>query len=221
MAKIGLIGFGSMGQAVARVAVERGHELAMIVDPRSEEATAKSVSEADLSGLDVVIDFSLGEAVEDNVRACAEAGVNIVVGSTGWYERISDVKKMIAEEEGGKVRSKIGLMWSSNFSIGVNMYFRIVEEAAKLVDKFDEYDVWGHEIHHHNKTDSPSGTAKSLEKILLDNIGRKTAVVEEKLDRKPEPHELHFSSLPLDTANNRVMTKVILLLLLFKMPRVE
>ena len=83
----------------------------------------------------------------------------------------------------------------------MNMYFKIVEAAAKLVNKFDEYDVWGHEIHHYNKADSPSGTAKTLEKILLENIERKTAVVEDKLDRKPEPNELHFSSLRAGAVN--------------------
>ena len=112
----------------------------------------------------------------------------MVVGTTGWYGRLEALKTEMAA-------AKIGFLWSSNFSIGVNMYFKIVEEAAKLVNKFDEYDVWGHEIHHYNKADSPSGTAKTLEKILLKNISRKTAVVEEKLDRKREMNEIHFSSV--------------------------
>ena len=91
--------------------------------------------------------------------------------------------------------NSIGFLYSSNFSIGVNLYFKMVEAAAKLVNKFDEYDVWGHEIHHCNKVDSPSGTAKTLEKILLESIQRKTSVVEDKLDRRRGPSEIHFSSV--------------------------
>lgn len=180
--KIGIIGQGAMGQAVEKMAVERGHEI-NLVDFRQGDA---------VYGLDVVIDVSLGEAVLDNARGCAEAGVNLVIGTTGWQEKMEEVK---AET------SHIGCLWSSNFSIGVNIYMRIVEEAAKLVNKFDEYDVWGHEMHHFNKADSPSGTAKSLEKILLENIDRKTEVIEEKLDRKPKSNEIHFSSLRAGAVN--------------------
>jgi len=180
--KIGLIGLGSMGKAAERVAAERGHEAFGF------ERGDKPV----LEGLDVVIDFSLGEAVEDNVRACAEAGVPVVIGSTGWYDRMDVVRELGAG---------IGVLWSANFLIGVNMYFKIVEEAAKLIDRFEEYDVWGSEIHHYNKADSPSGTAKKLEKILLDNVARKTKVVEDRLERKIEPAELHFASVRAGAVN--------------------
>lgn len=174
-----------MGKVVEKIAKERGHEIVLVRDP--------GVSmEGNLADAEVVIDFSLGEAVLDNVRECREAGVDLVIGTTGWYERLDEVRDAAV---GGGEDSSIGCLWSSNFSIGVNLYFRMVEEAAKMIDKFDEYDVWGHEIHHCNKADSASGTAKSLEKILLNNIGRKTAIVEEKLDRKREDNEIHFSSV--------------------------
>ncbi len=186
--KIALLGFGGMGKVVRTIALERGHEVPVIVDPSAKEATAAKFDAAALKGIDVVIDFSSGDAVFENAKICAEAGVNLVIGSTGWYKKLDELKKEMAS-------SKIGWMWSSNFSIGVNMYFKIVEAAAKLVNKFDEYDVWGTEIHHYNKADSPSGTAKTLEKILLENIERKTAVVEDKLDRKREMNEIHFSSV--------------------------
>lgn len=189
--KFVLLGYGGMGQTLARIARERGHEL-VVVDPRSEEADCGAVSDVAFDDVDCVIDFSLGEAVEENVRVCREAGVNIVVGSTGWYERMDAVKELA---EG------IGFMWSSNFSIGVNMYFKIVREAAKLVNKFEEYDVWGSEIHHFNKADSPSGTAKSLIEILLEEVDRKEKVVEDKLERKIEPEELHFASVRAGAVN--------------------
>lgn len=206
--KIALIGFGGMGKVVHRIALERGHEVAVIVDPGAKEASHRVLENKILKGVDVVVDFSQGEGVMKNVRACLEAGVNLVMGTTGWYGKIEEVRKMIlgsanvpdVGNDDGTITKKenqsaIGFLWSSNFSIGVNLYFKIVEAAASIINNLDEYDIWGHEIHHYNKADSPSGTAKTLEKILLENIKRKTSVVEDKLDRRREPHEIHFSSV--------------------------
>lgn len=213
--KLALLGFGGMGKVVHRIALERGHEVPVIIDQHEEEANSCCLSADILKGIDVVIDFSSAAAVIDNLKICQKAGVNLVVGTTGWYDKMEDVKGIVgvADKEneekekwkntsdwkGGSEKkenqSKVGFLWSSNFSIGVNLYFKMVEVAAKLVDKFDEYDVWGHEIHHCNKVDSPSGTARTLEQILLANIGRKTVVVEDRLNRKREPHEIHFSSV--------------------------
>ena len=184
-----------MGKVIHRIALERGHEVPVIVDPSDEKATTTALNVELLNGIDVVIDFSSMEAVLENVAICKNAGVNLVMGTTGWYEKMEEVKKLICGEGSNNTNASIGVIWSSNFSIGVNLYFKMIEASARLIDKFDEYDIWGHEIHHFNKADSPSGTAKTLEKILLKNIGRKTAVVEDKLDRKREPNEIHFSSL--------------------------
>lgn len=186
--KIALIGFGGMGKAVHRIALERGHEVPVIIDHSETGATHQHCDESVLKDVDVVIDFSLADSVVKHLEICKKAGKNLVVGTTGWYEKLNEVRELLKDES-------IGFLWSSNFSIGVNMYFKIVEEAAKLMNNFDEYDIWGHEIHHFNKADSPSGTAKTLEKILLANIERKTAVVEEKLDRKRMDNEIHFSSV--------------------------
>lgn len=213
--KIALIGYGGMGKVVARIAQERGHELVLIADPgaasnppqggecaRAQIVAQLSADNLRASGAEVAIDFSLGEAVFENLKICQEAGVNLVVGTTGWQGRVEEVRGLAGEKnarnansEMQEIQSSIGFLHSSNFSIGVNLYLKIVAEAAKMINKFDEYDIWGHEIHHYNKADSPSGTAKSLEKILLENIERKTAIVEEKLDRKREDHEIHFSSV--------------------------
>jgi 4-hydroxy-tetrahydrodipicolinate reductase len=186
--KIALIGFGGMGRAVHRIALERGHNVSVIVDPNSEEATHKNLESAPIEEVDMVVDFSLGESAISNLELCIKAGKNLVTGSTGWYDDLPKVKDLV----GG---SEIGFLWSSNFSIGVNLYFKMIESASKMINKFDEYDIWGHEIHHFNKADSPSGTAKSLEKILLENISRKDSVVEDKLDRRREDNEIHFSSV--------------------------
>jgi 4-hydroxy-tetrahydrodipicolinate reductase len=172
---IGLFGFGAMNKKVKEIAEARGHQVSVI-----ESAEA-------LGSFDLIIDHSHADAVKDNVSAAVAAKTPIVVGTTGWYDNLSEIEEIVKEGNGT-------MLWSSNFSIGVHAYFKMVQAAAKIMNKIDEYDVWGNEIHHHNKVDSPSGTAKSLEKILLEEIDRKTMVVEEKLDRKIEPHEIHFSS---------------------------
>lgn len=188
--KIAIIGYGGMGSAVARVARDKGHEVSVIVDPSHSAATAPSLEAKTLAGVDIALDFSASNNVEHAVKTCVDAGIPLVVGTTGWYERMDAVRSLV-----GNAPPSFALLWSSNFSIGVHMYFRIIQAAARLVDKIEEYDVWGHEIHHTGKADSPSGTAKSLEKILLDNITRKTTVVEERLDRKRKDSEIHFSSV--------------------------
>lgn len=195
--KIALIGYGGMGKTVRRIAEERGHEVSVIIDPHAEDATARGVTTDALARIDVAIDFSLADAVISNVRICMEAGVNVVMGTTGWYDKIEEVRRMIEGEgeEEKEILPAVGFLWSSNFSIGVNLYFKIIDEAARLMNSFDEYDVWGHEIHHYNKADSPSGTAKTLSKILLERLDRKTAVVDEKLNRRREQGEIHFSSV--------------------------
>lgn len=184
---IAIIGFGSMGKKIKEVAENLGHNISIIIDPLSIDANYKNILEADLSNTDIVIDFSSKDAVLENIKACINANKNLVIGTTGWYENLKEVEKITQQNE-------IGIFWSANFSIGVNMYYKIIEEAANLVNKYNEYDIWGTELHHNNKTDSPSGTAKEIAKILLEKVDRKTEVVYDKLDRKIKPNEIHFSS---------------------------
>lgn len=187
--KIALIGYGNMGKAVERAALERGHEIISIID--RDAATGKALGTDALKEADIAIDFSNKEAVMDVARACLTAGIPLVEGTTGWYEHLDEVRTLLKSSSS----KPIGFLWSSNFSIGVQMYLKIIDAASQLMNRVEEYDVWGHEIHHAGKTDSPSGTAKSLEKILLSAITRKKSVVEEKLDRKRADSEIHFSSV--------------------------
>ncbi|MDP2648417.1 MAG: 4-hydroxy-tetrahydrodipicolinate reductase [bacterium] len=187
---IAFIGYGGMGRALANAARGRGHEIVAIIDHAAPEATATSVGLGALKGADIAIDFSNADGVADSTKACIEVGIPLVVGTTGWYDRMDEIRSLV--EKSPKV---IGFLWSSNFSVGVHMYFRIIKEAARLANNIEEYDVWGHEIHHAGKADSPSGTAKTLEKILLDALDRKDSIVEEKLDRKLKDSEIHFSSV--------------------------
>jgi 4-hydroxy-tetrahydrodipicolinate reductase len=184
---IAIIGFGSMGIKIKEIAENRGHYMSVTIDPVNESATYKNINEADLKDVDLVIDFSTAKAVLENVKACASFKKNIIIGTTGWYDLMPEIEKIAKE-------NNIGVMWSANFSIGVNMYFKIIEKAAELANLYDEYDIWGNELHHNNKADSPSGTAKEISKILLENIKRKSEVVYDKLDRKINPNEIHFSS---------------------------
>jgi 4-hydroxy-tetrahydrodipicolinate reductase len=186
MAKLALIGYGKMGQIIETLAVEKGHEITAMVDPYAEGCHKKITQEA-ISRAEVCIDFSHPQVVVENIKQIAALGKNMVIGTTGWYDQLNTVKQIVEANQ-------VGLIWSGNFSIGVNALFKIVEYAAKVFNNLPDYDVLGHEWHHQNKADSPSGTANMLGKILLDNIERKQKLVYEMLDRKIESDELHFSS---------------------------
>lgn len=184
---IAIVGFGLMGQKAKEIAISRSHTIDIIIDPINKEATHKNIKDVDLSQVDLVIDFSNKDAVIENAIACGIAKKNLIIGTTGWYENIEKIEKIALE-------NNIGILWSANFSIGVNIYYKIIEKAGELINLYDEYDIWGTELHHNNKKDSPSGTAKDIAKILLEKIERKTEVVYDKLDRKINPNEIHFSS---------------------------
>ena len=175
-----------MGQIIEKTALEKGHEIKVVIDPFCETAE-KEINEKTLDGVDVCIDFTHPDVIIDNIKKIAKVGKNIVVGTTGWYDKMDEVKKIV-EKEG------IGLIWSGNFSIGVNAFFRIIENAAKVFNKLEDYDIMVNEIHHKQKADSPSGTANMIGNILIDNLDRKNKIVTEAFDRKPKDNEIHVSS---------------------------
>lgn len=186
MTNIALIGYGKMGKIIRRLAEEKGHTIKVVIDPNCEN-TMKEITAETLEGVDVCIDFTHPSVIIDNIRKVASLGKNIVVGTTGWYYQMNEVKKIVEE-------SGIGLIWSGNFSIGVNAFFRIVENASKIFNNIETYDAMVHEFHHNQKADSPSGTASMIGKIVLDNLDRKDKIVEDRLARKIEPNELQVSS---------------------------
>jgi 4-hydroxy-tetrahydrodipicolinate reductase len=153
----------------------------------SGKANFKEISQESLRDVDVAIDFTHPSVVIGNIKKIAEQGVNMVIGTTGWYDRMKEVEGIV-DEKG------IGLIWSGNFSIGVNVFFRIIESAASLIDGLPEYDIAIHEVHHSKKTDSPSGTAQMIGDIILKSTSRKTVVNTEKLDRPIRSEELHITS---------------------------
>lgn len=187
--KIAIVGYGKMGRMIEVAARERGHEIVCRIDPFAAEADAKDVaSAAGLEGADIAIEFTTPHTALNNALALAARGIPAVIGSTGWHDRLPEAAEAV-DKAGTK------LLWSSNFSLGVNLFYRVAAYAAKLVDPFDEYDVAGFESHHNKKADSPSGTARTLAERVLAQMKRKTKVVWDTLDRPPAPDELHFPSL--------------------------
>ncbi len=152
--KIALLGYGKMGKVIEKIALERGHE---IVLKKSSETTFQGLENAD-----VAIDFSIPEAAINNIAASLNAGIPIVCGTTGW---LADYDKMVAlcQENNG------AFIYSSNFSLGVNIFFEMNDYLAKIMSKFNQYKVSMEEIHHTQKLDAPSGTAITLANGIISN----------------------------------------------------
>ena len=163
--KIALLGYGRMGKAVEEVALDRGHQVVARLDADGVGDDGSSRRKA-LTEADVAIDFSIPGAVRRNVESAAAAGVNLVVGTTGWEEDQEAVETAVRE-------ARVGLLHAPNFSLGVNLFLRVVKEAARILDPFDELDVHLMEAHHRHKVDHPGGTARRLAEILVDSSSRK------------------------------------------------
>lgn len=178
--KIALFGYGKMGKLVEEIAHRKGHEIVAI---RKNNADLPIIDSAD-----VCIDFSMPQATLQNLQIAAACKKPMVIGTTGWLNQLPEVSKVVKN-------AGIGVIYAANFSIGAHLFFKLVANAGALIDKFDEYEVGGYELHHSAKTDSPSGTAKTLGDILLQNMTRKSEVQWEPLNRSVKENEIHFSSL--------------------------
>jgi 4-hydroxy-tetrahydrodipicolinate reductase len=183
-----IIGYGSMGREVEKVLLQRGHTVAVRVDPVQAGADAPLLTAQVAAAADVAIEFSIPDAALANARAYVETGLSAVSGTTGWYGKLEELKGIISG-------SSIGYLYGSNFSVGAHMFFTLVAAAAELSGPSPEYDILGYEIHHKRKKDSPSGTALSLSRIITARHPRKTEVVTDKLDRAVKENELHFASV--------------------------
>ncbi|MBA4277123.1 4-hydroxy-tetrahydrodipicolinate reductase [Flavobacterium sp.] len=152
--KIALLGYGKMGQTIERIALERGHE---IVLKKDEFNTYEGLSNAD-----VAIDFSIPAVAVENISNCFHANVPVISGTTGWLEHYDEMAALCKDKNGAFISS-------SNFSLGVNLFFELNEYLAKMMSKFGSYSVEMEEIHHTQKLDAPSGTAISLAKGVIEN----------------------------------------------------
>jgi 4-hydroxy-tetrahydrodipicolinate reductase len=213
-----IAGYGKMGKIIETLAIERGHRIVAAVDPfypgaktASGAPVFKAIADIGKAGgtagsaaalaIDVAVEFTRPDTAAANIKALAEQRIPVVTGTTGWLDRLDTQPSPKGEgsplDEVTQAVNAAGssLLWASNFSLGVNLFYRIAEFAAKLADPFPEYDVGGYEVHHNKKVDSPSGTAKTLAEKVLAQMKRKKVAVYDKLDRPPAPDELHYASL--------------------------
>ena len=160
--KIALIGYGKMGKIIEKIALSRGHEIVARIDVDNMEYIHSDA----FRSADAAIEFTMPKVAEENCRKALEEGVPVVCGTTGWADKMDGIKKL-AEEKGK------AFFWTSNFSVGVNVFFAVNKYLAKIMNGFDQYDVSMTETHHIHKLDAPSGTAVTLAEGILENLERK------------------------------------------------
>ncbi|MDP9053142.1 MAG: 4-hydroxy-tetrahydrodipicolinate reductase [Acidobacteriota bacterium] len=185
--KIAIVGYGKMGHMVERLAAEKG----IVVGAKLDEfnnAEYAGITPENFAGVDVAIDFSIPSTVVGNIERIAALGVNLVIGTTGWQDRMSYVKELVSKHG-------IGLVWSPNYSVGVNAFFHIVNEAAKLLSGAPEYEAWAWEIHHSAKKDAPSGTLlKLVDEMRGAGYARHVDVSSNRAGAIAGTHEIGFDS---------------------------
>ncbi|HJP86047.1 MAG TPA: dihydrodipicolinate reductase C-terminal domain-containing protein [Gemmatimonadaceae bacterium] len=179
---LAIIGDGKMGQAIRQLAVDRGWRVSAIVGER-ESAEGVGISRTSLGEPDVAVEFTQPGAAVANATACLRASVPVVVGTTGWYESLGDVTR-IAHETGTP------LLWSPNFSLGVNVMIEVARYAASLMHNLDEFDAHIVETHHKKKVDAPSGTAIAIAKAASDALERPIPTTSVRTGAVPGTHEL-------------------------------
>jgi len=184
--KIALIGHGAMGQLVAAEARKAGDDVGTIITSEESAQDVDRLSEK-LRGHDVAIDFSVAALVLKSIEACARASVPLVEGTTGWNDRLSEARRII-ERQGGS------LVYGANFSVGVNIFYRIVERAAALFAAVDGYAPFIEEAHHSRKRDAPSGTALRLREVMSEHLGSEIPTSSTRAGYIPGTHRVGFDS---------------------------
>ena len=182
--KIALIGTGQMGTMVETLAKAKGHEISVAIDETSGALSASALAQK-IDGSEVAIDFSSAAAVRRNVGACMAAGIALVEGTTGWTENFDEVKAVVEHCRGSFV-------YGANFSIGVNLFYRIVENASELFARFPEYEVFIEEQHHSRKKDAPSGTALKIQEVVKKHVYREFSVTSTRAGNIPGTHRVGF-----------------------------
>jgi 4-hydroxy-tetrahydrodipicolinate reductase len=182
--KIALIGFGAMGKLLRTLAGQKGHEIVVVVDDTDAGLSAPDLADK-LAGADVAIDFTVAGAVRRNVESCVLAGVPIVEGTTGWNGEKGEIERRVIDGGGAMV-------FGANFSIGVNLFYRIADHAAELIAKFPEYEAFIEEQHHSRKRDAPSGTALKLKELVAEHISTEFGVSSTRAGNIPGNHRVGF-----------------------------
>ncbi|RFZ92065.1 4-hydroxy-tetrahydrodipicolinate reductase [Mucilaginibacter conchicola] len=160
--KIALLGYGKMGKMIEQIALSRQHEIVLKIDrDNTDELTAENLQKAD-----VAIEFSTPSTVLSNIELCFSAGVPIVVGTTGWHNEMEQIKEQCEF-------NKASLIYGTNFSVGVNIFFHVNKLLARIMNNYPYYEVQVEEIHHTQKLDSPSGTAITIAEGIIDSLDAK------------------------------------------------
>src|SRR5258708_4286011 len=187
-----------MGKLIEQLAPAQGDAVSLKLD-EFNNAAYEGITAANFRGVDVAIDFSIPSAAVENIERISALGVNLVVGTTGWFGHLDRVRTVV--ESNGT-----GLVWSPNFSIGVNAFFRLVSEAARLMASEPAYEAWAYEIHHSAKKDAPSGTLwKLVEEMKKAGYDAKIDVGSSRAGAHPGTHEIAFDSAA-DTITLRHVT---------------
>lgn len=181
---VAIIGDGKMGEAIRQLALERGWRVTAVLGER-ESASGSGITAATLGNADVAVEFTQPDAAVANITASLRAGVPIVVGTTGWYDALPEVTR-IAKETG------TGLLWSPNFSLGVNVLIELARYAGTLMRSLEGFDAHIVETHHERKKDAPSGTAIAIGKAATDSLDRPIPTTSVRVGSVPGTHELLF-----------------------------
>jgi len=193
---IGLIGYGQMGKEIEKVAISRGHTVNLIID----KDNIQDLNEENLSKVDVVIEFSRPESAVANYLACFKSGKPVVSGTTGWLDKMDEVI-------GDCNKNSAAFFYASNFSLGVNLFFELNKQLAKLMSQYKEYEVSMNEIHHTKKLDAPSGTGITLAEGVIEAYPNlkswkndkevnenELALTSERIGEVPGTHEIFYDS---------------------------
>lgn len=162
--KIALIGYGKMGKTIEQIAISRGHEIVAHIDIDNQQ----DFDSKEFKNADIAIEFTAPSVAVENYRRAFNAGVSVVSGTTGWTARMEEVKSWCKEKD-------LAFFWTSNFSLGVNIFFAMNKYLAKIMNEFTEYEVDITETHHIHKLDAPSGTAITLADGIIENLDRKSS----------------------------------------------
>jgi len=194
--KIALIGYGKMGKAIEEIAINRGHEIVLKID----EYNLSDFNKKNIAAANVAIEFTGPDSAYDNVKRALEFDIPLVCGSTGWLEKLDEIKKLCTDRNGS-------FIYASNFSVGVNIFFEINKKLAALMILQKDYEVQITEVHHTQKKDAPSGTAITIAEQILENLKRKKTwvnynsdniedleIISERIDPAPGIHKVKYSS---------------------------
>lgn len=197
--RLAIVGYGKMGRLIEQLAPEYGFQVALKLD-ECNNADFAGITRENFRDVAVAVEFSTPETVVGNIERIAALGVNLVVGTTGWLDRLDYVREVVE-------RSGVGMVWSPNYSVGMNVFLRVVAEAARWLASQPDYGAWGWEIHHATKRDAPSGTLLQLvEAMKQAGYTRPIAISSTRAGRHPGAHEIGFDSAA-DTITLRHTTR--------------